>query len=495
MTGGLVDEDDSSFITSFNFKDVSEEIKSIIFDSYASLDDHNVDDCFGLDLETAMKASMNTSSSFSTSWKHPSLPKVHEAYTSFENQSPYCAPLTQATTPSATNDIVSPNDSSDNSVASSNEEDATKPKRPLSAYNLFFQLERERIIDGIDDMPFTADDVERVAIARRISDMQPEKPKRKHRKTHGKITFAELARAIANRWRGLAKDQKDLLLERAASEKKRFLKELEEWNKKNSSVDNWDQDLAANRPEDSSPEFFGNALAMQRLTVPGSNPTCDDLLNGTRSVASQSNDVHGMAYEMKDAVFLSSSATQVDDYLCRDKGVQACCRVRSSNNRRFLPRTIGSTDDITSLNAVFARNYQALFDIQDKKDKDRMLLPSAVSSHYYRSVPTNPSNCVFLNQPDDRISFDQLHDFAFGKENDITDYEDTNDYVNFTKMTHNVKYRNESMNELLFPNGDYFDANQFNATNEKISNLLLSSSIHCGTRGQPTNFNKHCQRM
>jgi hypothetical protein len=96
---------------------------------------------------------------------------------------------------------------------------------------LFFQLERERIIAGIDHLPFTADDVERVAIARRLSDMQPDKPKRKHRKSHGKITFAELARAIANRWRGLDAHSKGLLIERAALEKSRFLRELEEWTK------------------------------------------------------------------------------------------------------------------------------------------------------------------------------------------------------------------------------------------------------------------------
>ena len=79
MTGGLVDEDDCPVLgrINVNMKSVSGEIKSMIFDSFASLDDNNTDDCFGLDIETAMKA-MESSPSLK---QHP----MYETLSSLSN--------------------------------------------------------------------------------------------------------------------------------------------------------------------------------------------------------------------------------------------------------------------------------------------------------------------------------------------------------------------------------------------------------------------------
>jgi HMG (high mobility group) box len=91
-------------------------------------------------------------------------------------------------------------------------------------------------IAGVDpEQPFTAEDVKRIAIQRRELEQNPGRPKRKHRKSHGKISFAELARRIADKWKNLMPEAKDLLQERAAIEKTRYLRELEEWTKFNNT--------------------------------------------------------------------------------------------------------------------------------------------------------------------------------------------------------------------------------------------------------------------
>lgn len=112
-----------------------------------------------------------------------------------------------------------------------------KPKRPLSAYNFYFQLERERIINSSDEdrdlnVVYTVDDVARLTLTqqRKAKENKP-KEKRSHRKTHGKISFGDLARTIANKWKLLDKSAKEIFEGSASIEKERYRKELGEWNK------------------------------------------------------------------------------------------------------------------------------------------------------------------------------------------------------------------------------------------------------------------------
>lgn len=81
-----------------------------------------------------------------------------------------------------------------------------KPKRCLTAYNIFFQQERQRLLDSL-----------------------PARSGVKSKKAHGKIGFAELGRTISRNWKAVTAEQKEYYYELAKVDKKRYLKEMEEW--------------------------------------------------------------------------------------------------------------------------------------------------------------------------------------------------------------------------------------------------------------------------
>jgi len=136
---------------------------------------------------------------------------------------------------------------------------ADMPRRPLSAYNLFFSEERERILKEIDGGGKDGDNKEEGGedskkegegdTERQEEGGESEKPKalmrplipsqkkrRPHRKTHGKISFQELARMVGERWKSLPQDRREYYQNLAKEDMKRQKAAMEEYYARQSDL-------------------------------------------------------------------------------------------------------------------------------------------------------------------------------------------------------------------------------------------------------------------
>lgn len=80
-----------------------------------------------------------------------------------------------------------------------------KPKRALTAYNLYTALCRERIRKGIPlQLPATVDDVTRISVQNKL------RKRREHRKTSPGMSFEVMSQLIITQWKNLPSDQRTL---------------------------------------------------------------------------------------------------------------------------------------------------------------------------------------------------------------------------------------------------------------------------------------------
>lgn len=102
------------------------------------------------------------------------------------------------------------------------------PLRPLSAYNYFFRVQRDRMIGArhVDDENDENQCLKKLLMGHWKQDRTK---KRAHRKTHGKISFTELSKCISNKWKSLDDADREFFKLVAATDMKRYKAEMDQY--------------------------------------------------------------------------------------------------------------------------------------------------------------------------------------------------------------------------------------------------------------------------
>ncbi len=144
-----------------------------------------------------------------------------------------------------------------------------KPKRPLSAYNIFFKDERANILSGIPDKADDDEDEddekknkdEDGADGEEGEDGEKKKSSGKKRKRvpHGKIGFESLAKIVGQRWKELPPDELEKYKKLAEDDMKRYRKEMEAYvQKQREGLEQSREHLEKLVDEETKKRYFGD---------------------------------------------------------------------------------------------------------------------------------------------------------------------------------------------------------------------------------------------
>lgn len=223
-----------------------------------------------------------------------------------------------------------------------------KPMRPLSAYNMFFQNQRERIVAGKTGDP-TPEEIQQSVIKMLTSKTRGPK-RRQDRVSHGQISFGDLARTIAAKWKSIDPKLKAIYNHYAAQEKVRYKKEVVIWKEKKEREH--DAALAAKRSSLlTSSSTFNDSMASYDSSM--TSMTSMNSYNMSESINSLQN---GVSIQMSDDV-----VQRQQDILRQQMGfIDSKPQARMGGNdtvSRELPKSElgGSGDDVVPQGFQFPR--------------------------------------------------------------------------------------------------------------------------------------------
>jgi hypothetical protein len=164
-----------------------------------------------------------------------------------------------------------------------------KPKRPLSAYNIFFKDERHNILSNIPDKAEDDEDEEDKddddekdeegrdeekktknvkeepgeeggeGVAKEGGEKKKTSRKKRKRVPHGKIGFESLAKIVGQRWKELPQDELDVYKKRAEEDMKRYRKEMEAYvQKQREGLEQSREHLEKLVDEETKKRYFGD---------------------------------------------------------------------------------------------------------------------------------------------------------------------------------------------------------------------------------------------
>ena len=238
----------------------------------------------------------------------------------------------------------------------------SKPKRPLSAYNLFFKHTRDEMLASTASAGSTAYDHSKHATTLQSPSARRDLSKRGRPPPHRKIGFAEMARQIGAQWKALEGDRREHFESLARVDKQRYLQEMEAWK-----AAGGDKQLP---PKDKKSATGEKGASSSKSTGTRKSPPSSPKSKKSKKKAKAG--APDVAKSTADAVTPSSTPKETDhyemyshgDYLTYHIGVSSSSRKQQTptfdgNHARVsnIPRTVSARSSIANGSTESLHDY------------------------------------------------------------------------------------------------------------------------------------------